>query len=226
MSSYRVRYETIEFDTLDIHVRALRDKQEFSDDEGEAERLTITSATWSLFGVLWPSSRFLAQIMHTYDIGGRRVLEVGCGLALASLVLASREADITATDYHPEAQSFLDENRALNQSGEIKYIRASWEDNGEDEELGQFDLIIGSEILYERDMMPDLVGFMNRHAAPTCEIMLIDPRRENRGRFSRLMRESGWTSSRTDVVSDPSAEDPYSGQLLHFLKDEQTTPSP
>ena len=218
MSSYRVRYETIEFGDLDLHVRALRDKQEFSDDEGEAKRLGITSATWSIFGVLWPSSRVLAQLMHTYDVGGRRVLEVGCGLALASLVLASRGVDVTATDYHPEAQSFLDANRALNQSGPIDFFRTSWEDDGQDEPLGRFDLIIGSDVLYERDMVPQLCSFIGRHAHPTCELMLVDPRRENRGRFSRLMEEDGWTGSRTDVVPDPSHDEPYTGQVLRFRR--------
>ena len=37
MSSPRVKYQTIEFDNTDIHVRSLRDNQEFSDDDGIAE---------------------------------------------------------------------------------------------------------------------------------------------------------------------------------------------
>lgn len=218
MSEYRVRYETIEFGECDVHLCALRDKQEFSDDEGEAERLGITSATWSLFGVLWESGRVLAQIMHTHDIDGRRILEVGCGLALASLVLEKRGVDITATDYHPEAQRFLDENRALNRSGPIEFLRTSWEDDGEDASLGEFDLIIGSDILYERGLLLQLVGFLGRHASPNCEIMLVDPRRENRGRFSRLMEEQGWKAWRTEARPSPPLAEPYAGEVLHFSR--------
>ena len=33
-SSFRVSYQTIEFGSTDIHIRTLRDKQEYSDPEG------------------------------------------------------------------------------------------------------------------------------------------------------------------------------------------------
>ena len=55
MSPVRVRYQTIEFENLDVHVRSLRDNQQFSDPLGEAEALGISSAQWPLFGVVWPS---------------------------------------------------------------------------------------------------------------------------------------------------------------------------
>ena len=218
MSTYRVRYETVEFGPLDVHVCALRDKQEFSDDDGDAERLGITSANWSLFGVLWASGVVLAQLMYEYDIEGLRILEVGCGLGLSSLVLASRSADITATDYHPEAKNFLDRNTKLNEIRNIEFLRTSWEDDGEDESLGQFDLIIGSDILYERGLLPELAAFLKRRARPTCEIILVDPRRENRGTFDRLMEKDGWTSKRIDVQPSPTINPPYDGQLLCFSR--------
>ena len=43
----------------------------------------------------------------------KRILEVGCGLGLASLVLNERSADISATDYHPEVETFLKINTEL-----------------------------------------------------------------------------------------------------------------
>ncbi len=58
--------------------------------------------------------------------------------------------DITATDYHPEAEKFLDINTELNKDDEIPFIRTCWS-NEYQEELGKFDLIIGSDLLYERD---------------------------------------------------------------------------
>jgi len=106
MPPIRVRYQTIEVDSFDIHVRSLWDKQQFSDSLGEAEAMGISSAQWSLFGVVWPSSEVLAHEMADFPIQGKRILEVGCGMALTSLLLNSRHADITATDIHPEAGSF------------------------------------------------------------------------------------------------------------------------
>ncbi|MDE8603082.1 hypothetical protein M3I01_009105 [Marinomonas sp. RSW2] len=51
--------------------------------------------------------------MFKHEVKGLKILEVGCGIELASLVLNHRLADITATDYHPEAGNFLNENTLL-----------------------------------------------------------------------------------------------------------------
>ena len=149
MSRIRVSYQTIEFGETDIHVRTLRDRQQFADDEGIAAGLGISSAIWPYFGVIWDSGRVLAHIMYEYEAGGKRILEIGCGIGLASLVLNQRRMDITATDYNPEAGSFLEENVALNGGRPIPFVRIGWEDD-EHGSLGRFDLIIGSDLLYER----------------------------------------------------------------------------
>ncbi|HKI60595.1 MAG TPA: methyltransferase, partial [Mariprofundaceae bacterium] len=171
MALLRVRYQTFEFGDTDIHLRTLRDNQEFSDDDGEAEVLGISSATWPLFGIVWPSGQVLAHLMSDFDIKGKRILEVGCGIALSSLVLNQREADITATDYHPEAGNFLQENTELNEGRDIPFVRTGWAD--EETNLGKFDLIIGSDLLYERGHAELLAQFLNQHANEHCEIIII-----------------------------------------------------
>lgn len=113
MTNLRISYQTIEFGNIDIHLCTLRNKQEFYDPEGIAEKLGISSATWPIFGIIWPSSLVLAHHMSNYDIGSKRVLEIGCGTALSSLLLNKRNVDITATDYHPETESFLNRNTSL-----------------------------------------------------------------------------------------------------------------
>ena len=101
MSSLRVRYQTIEFDEVDIHVRTLRDNLQYSDVDGIAEKSGISSATWPFFGIIWDSSLVLAHFIFDFEVMGTRILEVGCGIGLSSLLLNHRFADITATDYHP-----------------------------------------------------------------------------------------------------------------------------
>ena len=90
----------------DYAIRSLKDRQEYEDINGLAELAGISSATWALFGVVWPSSLMLADIIDVQSLVGLRVLEMGCGLGLASLVAARRGANITASDYHPLAHSF------------------------------------------------------------------------------------------------------------------------
>ncbi|MBF0381100.1 MAG: histidine kinase [Magnetococcales bacterium] len=195
MTLARVRYQTIEFKELDIHVRTLRNRQEYHDPLGSAEDLGISSANWSLFGVVWASGELLAHLMSEYDINGLRILEVGCGIALASLVLNHRKADITATDYHPEAETFLAENVKLNYGRCIPFIRADW--SNKHDTLGKFDLIIGSDILYESCQTKILSEFINNHAKLHCKVIIVDPGRRQYANFSKKMVELGYSYKKT-----------------------------
>ena len=76
MTAIRIRYQTIEFNGFDIHLRTLLDKQQFADQLGEAESFGISSAQWPLFGVIWDSSKVLAHEMLEFDIAGKRILEL------------------------------------------------------------------------------------------------------------------------------------------------------
>lgn len=216
MSKVRVRYQTIEFDETDIHVRTLRDNQQFSDDDGVAEKLGVSSATWPLFGIIWDSGRVLAHHMMDFQIEGKRILEVGCGIALASLVLNHRNADITSTDCHPEAESFLAENVRLNRGRDIPFERTGWIDG--DDMLGKFDVIIGSDILYERDHVFLLANFIDQHTRPTCEVIIVDPGRPQRGGFSRKMEGLGYTHTRTRPDTDAYLDTPFRGQILKYFR--------
>ena len=71
---------------------------------------------WSpMFGVIWGACRALNQRLSTVDLQGARVLELGCGLALPSMVAARQGATVTATDQHPETERFLAENLVRNE---------------------------------------------------------------------------------------------------------------
>ena len=216
MSSMRIRYQTIEFGDLDIHVRTLRDRQQFLDVDGVAEKLGISSALWPLFGVVWDSSEVLAHLMIDYQIGGKRILEVGCGIALASLVLNHRLADITATDYHPEVEGFLLENTQLNKGKDIPFVRTGWDD--EESDLGLFDLVIGSDLLYERGHVELLAGFINQHAKLRCEVILVDPGRGHHARFSKRMVSLGYAHSQSKPENSDYLAQPFPGQILRYSR--------
>jgi hypothetical protein len=65
MTNLRSCFQTIEFGKIDVHLCTLRDTQEFDDPNGVAEKLGISSASWPIFGVLWPSALVLAH--HVCD---------------------------------------------------------------------------------------------------------------------------------------------------------------
>lgn len=210
MSHIRIRYNTIEFRKFDIHVRTLRDNQQFSDPEGEASKLGISSATWPIFGIIWESGIHLAYLMEDYPVDGKSVLEIGCGIGLASLVLNHRGANITATDYHPEVKAFLDENTHLNKDPDISFVRTSWDDHLPNA-LGLFDLIIGSDLLYEQEHPENLASFINRHAQKKSSVLIVDPRRGYSSKFMRRMTEFGFSHSVNE-------HKPFTGKILCFTR--------
>jgi predicted nicotinamide N-methyase len=212
----RVRYQTIEVGDMDIHLCTLRDKQQFSDPEGEADIMGISSATWPLFGVVWPSSIVLANHMLDYDIRNKRILEIGCGMALSSLLLNERMADITATDYHPEVNHFLDRNTDLNSGKNIAFEQVDWANDESD--LGKFDLIIGSDLLYEDEHVLLLANFINNHANQHCDIILVDPDRGRKNKLDREMIAFGFTSSYIKPEHTDYLEESYKGSILKFSR--------
>ncbi len=215
----RLRYQTIEFGDIDIHLCTLRDKQQFNDPEDAALNLGISSSLWPLFGVIWPSSMVLAHHMDNYDTTNKRILEIGCGMALTSLLLNEQGADITASDYHPEVETFLNRNTDLNNGKTIAFERADWAKVSHT--LGCFDVIIGSDILYEDGHIEQLAVFIDRHARPTCEVILVDPGRGRKTKLSKALTKFGFESTHTQPLHTDYLDEPFKGHILRFWRSAQ-----
>ena len=214
VDTFRVRYQTLEFRGMDLHVRSLRDRNQFADPAGAAAAAGISSASWPLFGVLWDSGIVLADLMLDQPVEDLRILEVGCGLALSSLVLGLRGANVTATDQHPEAASFLRSNIALNSAPPIPFHRIDWTEPSR--KIGTFDIIIGSDVLYERGHAAALSGLVERHAAPHGQVVVADPGRSHVGRFVRQMAGCGWSADRCQAPSTAPVDGRKTGHVVRF----------
>jgi predicted nicotinamide N-methyase len=223
MPGYQVKLETIPVAGLAMQVRSLLDKQQFHDPDGEAERLGISSATWPLFGMVWPSALVLAAHLQDAVLGQRRILEVGCGLALASLSLHRRHGDVTASDCHPLAGAFLGENLKLNALPALPYLHGDWATVNT--ELGLFDMIIGSDVLYDRDQPGLLAAFIERHSQGAMEVVIVDPDRGNRAGFNRLMDTLGFDREELKVRQLPDGSTPYKGRVLSYARAARRLPT-
>ena len=201
----------------DLQIRSLLDKQQFYDPLGIALEAGISSATWPLFGLVWPSAQKLADIMQTWELKAKRVLELGCGLGLASLVIHRREGNITASDRHPLTESFLKANVLLNDLPPLHYETGNW--GRVNKGLGMFDLLIASDVLYERSHPAQLSGFIQEHAAEGAEVLIVDPNRGNRSAFHKDMARMGFAV--TELMMNEPLEDrsTYRGRLLHYKRD-------
>jgi predicted nicotinamide N-methyase len=225
MPGYEVKVQTLVIPgAADLEVRSLLDHQQFCDPLGAAEALGISSAQWPLFGQVWPSGLQLAAAMAVRPMRpSENILEIGCGLALASLVCHRRGAQVTASDIHPLAGAFLLENLRLNDLAPMRYCAGDWSDGAEAAAggapgvQGRFDLIIGSDVLYERDDGGALAAFIERHATPACEVWIVDPNRGNRAAFGRRMADLAFDLSETVLGTDADGGD-YRGRLLRFSR--------
>jgi len=231
MSGYQTKEEWVEIaGAAPLLIRSLLDRQQFSDPLGAAARLGISSAAWPLFGMLWPSGEHLAARLATHTLQpGQRILEVGCGLALASLVGHRRGANMTASDCHPLAAEFLRINLQLNGLPPMKYRHGEWDGMLESDAVNaavsqRFELIIGSDVLYDRDASTALAGFIGRHASDSAasEVWIVDPERGNRPAFTRLLTALGYgvEQLRLDTPATPS-KPAYRGRLLCYRRPPQ-----
>lgn len=216
MPGYTVETTRYRIGADDYDIRALTDRQQYADTDGSAERAGISSAAWPLFGVVWPAGLALAEEMSTYAVSGKHILEVGCGLGLSSLVLARRGADITACDRHPLAEGFLRHNTDLNGLPPIPYRSAAWE--GPNAGLGRFDLILGSDLLYERDHPALLCGFIAHHANPVSEVLLADPGRGYCAQFSGRMALEGYALTERWLHFALSDQPASQGRILSYVR--------
>jgi len=216
MPGYSVETSTYRIGAEDYRIRSLCNRQQYWDPDGRAERAGISSATWPIFGVVWPAGIALAQEMSHFAFAGMKILEVGCGIGLSSLVLQRHGADITASDYHPLAEEFLRFNSDLNGLPPIKFHNAPWA--GPNPLLGRFDLIVGSDLLYERGHPALLSLFLACHTESAAQVILADPGRNRCGQFSNQMSSAGYsrTEQRFHCAGEESSK--ARGRVMSFAR--------
>lgn len=216
MSGYETRKLDVHIGAFNGRLRALRDHNQYAGPGESSERAGICSANWSLFGQLWPAGRVLATAVKKLDLKGRRILELGCGLGLPSLILQWRGADITASDHHPLSEAFLDYNVGLNQLPEIPYVDLPW--GAIPKELGRFELIVASDVLYERNHAALLADAIQALATPRAKVLIACPGRGYRNQFSLAMEALGFQLTETRVPFAEGEKAPFRGRLLSYRR--------
>jgi predicted nicotinamide N-methyase len=127
---------------------------------------------------LWPSALALADALAA----GRpsRVLELGCGLAVPSLVAALGGARVLATDWSPEAVQVARDNARRN-AAEMEVRRWDW--TAPAAPLGRWPLVAAADVLYERRNGEPVLRALDALVQDGGEAWVADPGRASAEAF-------------------------------------------
>lgn len=155
---------------------------------------------------LWPSARALSRELLETDPPTVRLAELGCGLALPSLVLAARGIPVVATDYYADALEFVRLNAERNGITAPTTRLLDW--RRPDPALGTFDMVLAADVLYEERNARALAAVLPLVTAPGGTVRIADPGRAYRREFERLMLASGWriVDERVRVERTPASD--------------------
>lgn len=138
---------------------------------------------------VWPSSVVLARHLESTAAEGRRLLELGCGIAVSSLVAATGGYQVLASDYYEETGTFIRINQLRNSLPTIDFRMIDWRDWPAD--LGTFDVVIAADVLYEK-AYPQLVAeSIARALAPGGVAWVTDPQRAVAREFPAACQRAG-----------------------------------
>jgi predicted nicotinamide N-methyase len=146
---------------------------------------------------LWPSARALARRVGSRALRGARVLELGCGLGLPSVAAALAGGRVLATDWSAAAIEFTRRNAEAN-GAVLETAVVAWSDVASLAARGPWDLVIGSDLLYEGRnvaLVLDVLEQVADHA------VIADPGRPAAVEFEASA--GGMWDLRTDVDEGP-----------------------
>jgi ETFB lysine methyltransferase len=124
---------------------------------------------------VWPSSLILAGKLLGLKGRGKTALELGCGVGLSTLAATTAGYDVLSTDYYEDA---LDVTRAnvFRNLGKLARTRlVDWRHLPDD--LGRFDLVFASDVLYEKEYAELLPVILDRVLVPGGIALIADPGR-------------------------------------------------
>lgn len=208
-TGFDVVHEDVDVGRLRLRVARPRSAEDLIDEAAYAvdERLPY----WA---ELWPSAHVLAADLAARDLRARRVVELGCGVGLPSVVAALGGADVLATDWYEEALRFTDGNAAAAGAG-LATLLVDWAAPPPALlDRPPADLVVGADVLYEERNGPALAALVPRILAPDGELVVADPRRPHAPGLLDPLTAAGWSLA-TEEVRHGARQD-ESGPLVHL----------
>jgi predicted nicotinamide N-methyase len=148
--------------------------------------------------LLWASGIGLARHLAENPelVRTKRVLELGAGVGLPGIVAASFGATVTQTDYQPDILLLTHLNVADNgfpppntRNSPFTHLLGDWREWSVE---GEFDLVIGSDLLYEKTLHYPLKRLLEYYSRRGARILLSDPVRPQAMDFVAQLEKQRW----------------------------------
>lgn len=154
----------------------------------------------------WPSASVLAERISREQGRRRRLLELGCGIGLVSLAAAQAGFHVLATDYYAAALEFTSANAQRHGLRRVDTRLVDWRKLPSD--LGTFDVVVASDVLYERPQSALIAAALAGALAPAGLGLLSDPGRRTAEPLLDECARSGLLATCTQQVRvpDPQAD--------------------
>ena len=125
---------------------------------------------------LWPSSIALHDILKTHPhlIQNKHVLEIGAGIGLPSLMMASITKSIQISDHDLEAVALLQKNIEHLQLQNAEALQLDW--NNVPKNMNP-DVVILCDVNYDPTQFDPLVSLIDKLINQGCTIILSTPQR-------------------------------------------------
>lgn len=128
----------------------------------------------------WPSSFALSRHLLSDDSvlgpgNGRSALELGCGAGLVAIAATLAGFTVTASDYYEDALRFARVNVWRASKTRIDVMHLDW--RSLPELLPRYDVVIASDVLYERPYAPLVAEVIARTLALDGVALVADPGR-------------------------------------------------
>ena len=153
----------------------------------------------------WRAAAGMDRFMDRLDLGGIRVLEVGCGTGHVGLSAAHRGADVTLTDGVSDPLLLVRLSTwAMQHRCHVRRLRFGIDRLNEP----RFPLILGSDVTYLRGLWPELDHCLRDHLATSGQVLLSDPYRLIANEFREWIQTKGWQYTEHRMALDDDPEHP------------------